>query len=86
VIGAAIGVARIATGEAEDAPPEDGKNAAAKALGAKGGAARAKAMTAEKRAEIARKAAEARWEKNAVLVVWRRMRSATVPDPAPLLS
>jgi hypothetical protein len=63
VIGAAIAVARIATGEAEDAPPDDGKNPAAKALGAKGGKARADAMTAERRAEIAKKAAESRWRK-----------------------
>jgi hypothetical protein len=61
MIGAAIAVARIATGEADDTPPGDGKNPAAKALGAKGGAARAKAMTPERRAEIARKAAEKRW-------------------------
>jgi hypothetical protein len=33
VIGAAIFVAKIATGEAEDAPSDDGKNPAAKALG-----------------------------------------------------
>ncbi len=60
---AAIAVARIATGEDEDAPLEDGKNSAAKALGAKGGAARAKAISPERRAEIARKAAEGRWSK-----------------------
>jgi hypothetical protein len=35
----------------------------AKALGAKGGAARAKNMTPERRAEIAQKAAEKRWKK-----------------------
>lgn len=63
VIGAAVKVARIATGEEEDAPaPDDGKDPAAKALGKKGGAARAKAMTPERRAEIARKAAESRWK------------------------
>jgi hypothetical protein len=56
----------IATGEAEDrepTPEEQGKDPAAAALGRKGGAARAKSMTAEKRAEIARKAARSRWEK-----------------------
>jgi hypothetical protein len=62
VIGNAIMVAKIATGEIEEAPPPDGKDPAAKALGAKGGAARAKAMTPDRRAEIARKAAQARWK------------------------
>ena len=53
---------RIATGEETEAAPDDGKNPAAKALGAKGGAARAKAMTPERRAEVARTAAEKRWK------------------------
>ena len=61
VIGAAIMVAKIATGEVEDHLVDDGKDPAAKALGAKGGAARAKAMTPERRAEIARNAALARY-------------------------
>src|ERR1700731_1909681 len=55
----------VATGQVEDRPPtpeEQGKDPAAAALGRKGGAARAKSMTAEKRAEIARKAASARWK------------------------
>lgn len=60
VIGGAIRVARIATGEE---PEEIGKDTAAQALGRKGGAARAAKMTAEQRAEIARVAAEARWKK-----------------------
>jgi general stress protein YciG len=62
VIGNAIRVAQIATGEAEEeyeAKPQ--KDEAAAALGRKGGAARAKSMTPERRAEIARKAAEKRW-------------------------
>jgi hypothetical protein len=37
-------IARFATGEIDDVPPDDGKNAAAVALGKKGGAARAKSM------------------------------------------
>lgn len=58
----------IATGESEDIPKtETGKNAAAVALGRlgglKGGKARAKALTAKKRAEIAKKAAAVRWKK-----------------------
>jgi len=64
VIGAAIMVARIATGEEEDtAPVDDGKDPAAKALGKKGGAARAANMTPERRAEIAKKAAAKRWKR-----------------------
>jgi len=39
------------------------KNAAAVALGRKGGKARAARMTPEERSEAARKAVEARWEK-----------------------
>lgn len=62
VIGNAVRVMKIATGEIdEDTPIDDGKDPAAKALGAKGGAARAKAMTPERRAEIAKDAAAKRW-------------------------
>jgi len=59
-------VVDIASGQVEDrepTPEEQGKDPAAVALGLKGGAARAKAMTAEQRAEIARKAAKSRWGK-----------------------
>jgi hypothetical protein len=42
---------------------DDGKNAAAVALGRLGGKARAKGMTAKKRSEIAKKAAKSRWDK-----------------------
>jgi hypothetical protein len=59
----AIMVARIATGEIDDKVTEDGKNAAAVALGRMGGKARAKGMTAKRRAEIARNAAAKRWAK-----------------------
>jgi len=55
----------VATGQVEDrepTPEELGKDAAAVALGRKGGAARAAKMTAERRAEIARKAADSRWK------------------------
>ncbi|RIK94250.1 MAG: RNA-binding protein [Proteobacteria bacterium] len=62
VIGAAVMVARIATGEVKEKTTDDGKDAAAVALGRKGGKARAKAMTPEKRAEIAKKAAHVRWK------------------------
>jgi len=64
VIGNAVKVMRVATGEeVEILDVDDGKDPAAKALGAKGGAARAKSMTPERRAEIAKKAAESRWQK-----------------------
>lgn len=62
-IGLAVTVARIATGEVDDAPVDDGKDPAAKALGKKGGAARAASMTPERRAEIAKAAAAKRWAK-----------------------
>ena len=62
-IGLAVLVGRIATGEAEDVPADDGKDPAAKALGAKGGKARASRMSPERRAEIAKAAAAKRWAK-----------------------
>jgi hypothetical protein len=55
----------VATGQIEDresTPEEQGKDPAAAALGRKGGAARAKALSAKKRKEIARKGAAARWK------------------------
>jgi hypothetical protein len=61
-IGNAIMIAKIATGEIEDITTDDGKNAAAVALGRMGGRARAAGMTAKKRKEIAKKAAAARWK------------------------
>ncbi len=57
----AVMIARIATGEIDDVEPDDGKDPAAKALGKKGGAARARKMTSEQRAEIAKNAANKRW-------------------------
>jgi hypothetical protein len=65
VVSNAVHVMRVLTGEADDGVPvDDGKDPAAKALGAKGGTARARAMTPERRAGIARRAAEARWNKD----------------------
>jgi hypothetical protein len=63
VIGNAIKVARIATGEEEEALTEDGKDAAAVSLGKRGGKARAEALSKKERAAIAKKAAAARWKK-----------------------
>lgn len=60
-------VVDVATGQAEDrvaTPEEQGKDPAAAALGRKGGAARAKSMTAERRAEIAKRAAQKRWSRD----------------------
>ena len=63
VIGTAIMVARIATGEIADAIEDDGKDKAAQAMGRKGGTARAENLTPEQRAIIAKRAAKARWKK-----------------------
>jgi hypothetical protein len=65
VIGNAILIAKIATGEAKDGVEEtadDGKDPAAKALGKKGGEARAKSLSKKQRSEIAKKAAASRWK------------------------
>jgi hypothetical protein len=61
VISNAVHVMRIATGEVDEAVTKDGKNAAAVALGRKGGQARAKSLGGAKRKAIATKAAKARW-------------------------
>ena len=60
VIGNAVHVMRIATGEAEDTPALS-RTETAKKGGMKGGKARAKILPASERQEIARKAASARW-------------------------
>ncbi len=60
VIGAAVTVAKIATGEIEETT-DDGKNKAAVELGRKGGAARAAKLSKKRRAEIATEAAAKRW-------------------------
>ena len=63
-IARAVKIAKIATGEMEeDAPVDDGKDKAAQSLGRRGGKARAEKMMPERRAEIAKKAAEKRWSK-----------------------
>jgi hypothetical protein len=66
VIGAAVKVMRIATGDEPediDTPESQGKDPAAVSLGKRGAAARAKAVSPRKRKEIAKKAAAARWQK-----------------------
>jgi hypothetical protein len=59
VIGAAILVGRIATGEAEESAVP---RSAAAELGAKGGKARAAKLSKKRRSEIAKKAAARRWK------------------------
>lgn len=59
---AAVMVGKIATGEIKDVTTDDGKNAAAVALGRMGGKARAEGMSAKRRKEIAKKAAASRWK------------------------
>lgn len=61
VIGAAVMVGRIATGDVEETKPKL-KSAAAE-LGSAGGKARAESLSKKKRSEIAKKAAAKRWEK-----------------------
>ncbi len=62
VIGNAIKVARIATGEEEeDFPADDGKDKAAQSLGQRGGKARAAILSKKRRKAIAQAAAKARW-------------------------
>lgn len=61
VIGAAIMIAKIATGEITES--QKVKSAAAE-LGSKGGKARANALSKKKRSEIAKMAAAKRWKTN----------------------
>jgi hypothetical protein len=62
VIGNAVHVMRIATGEVEDvkATPDPAREHMRRG-GLKGGKARAEKLTKERRAAIAKKAARARW-------------------------
>lgn len=57
----------LATGEATELDPDEGKDPAAVALGRKGGLkggkARAAMMSAKERSDAAKRAAEARWNK-----------------------
>lgn len=58
VVGCAVAVARIATGEVEETTIKKSGRVRSGYAGAK---ARAEKLTKEKRVEIAKKAAEARW-------------------------
>lgn len=64
VIGNAVKVMQIATGEADEEYDEDGKNKAAQTLGKKGGRARVDKLTPVRRGEIARAAAAKRRAKS----------------------
>jgi hypothetical protein len=61
VIGAAVMVAKIATGEITEEIEPKNESAAAE-LGRKGGKARAASLSKKRRREIARKAAAKRWQ------------------------
>ena len=64
VIGNAVTIMKIATGEIDESgETDDGKSKAAVELGRKGGQARAKKMSKARRTEIARRAAQKRWNK-----------------------
>lgn len=64
VVSNAVRIARIATGEEEENTlTDDGKDKAAVSLGRKGGVARAQALSAAKRSQVAKAAAKARWGK-----------------------
>lgn len=61
VIGAAVMVAKIATGDLEDTKRDEGAQANRKG-GLKGGPARANKLSASERKAIAEKAARTRWK------------------------
>jgi hypothetical protein len=63
VVGNAVHVMKIATGEIDDTKQAAGTEANRKG-GVKGGAARAKVLTPQQRSEIASIAAQARWKKS----------------------
>ena len=62
VVGCAVMVAKIATGEIEEElEPEQPHSQVRRTAGKKGGKARAESLTPERRAEIAAQGAAARW-------------------------
>ena len=80
VIGAAVKVMQIATGETEEELTDDGKNKAAVELGRRGGKARAKSLTKKRRSEIAKKAAAKRWTRAAPGGRWKRVSGRMIED------
>ena len=69
VIGGAVKVMRIARGEEQDEREPETPASAAAQLGKLGGAARAKKLTPEQRADIARKAAARLWSMEDVVML-----------------
>lgn len=63
-VGLAVMIGKIATGEVEDT--REILSSAGAELGRKGGKARAASISGQRRSEIAREAAKARWTKSAV--------------------
>ena len=63
LVGSAVKVTRIATGEDDEIVADDGKDKAAQSLGRRGGRARAEQTSAKQRSAIAKKAAAVRWAK-----------------------
>jgi hypothetical protein len=61
-VGAAVRVARISVGDEPDDRQDVPDPSPAQQLGKLGGAARARKLTPQRRADIARKAAEKRWK------------------------
>ena len=74
VIGNAIHVMRIATGEIEEQTPANAGQEHARKGGLKGGKRRAAVLTPAQRSEIARAAASARWKKREARQPTRRLR------------
>jgi len=83
VIGNAVKVMRIATGEEREdfdpSPADQGKDPEAVALGRKGGRARVEKITPKRRAKIAKDAAKRRWAKREE-PVYRRLVPGLPPD------
>ena len=89
VIGNAVHVMKIATGEIEETLPEPGKEYARKG-GLIGGPRRAAKLTKVERANIAKKAAQARWGEGQVeagekagISVFTVSKSRKTPSPTP---
>jgi hypothetical protein len=61
VVGAAVMVAKIATGEIEEELLPMGETEAKREAGKRGGKARAESLTPERRSEIAKSGARTRW-------------------------
>ena len=64
LVGSAVKVSRIATGEEDEIVADDGKDKAAQSLGRRGGRAHAEQTSAKQRSAIAKKAAAVRWAKS----------------------